>query len=137
MSRSAKYLNHQPLYRQEAEFERMGVAIPRSTMAGWFGELEVLLDPLVNRVIETLIAERLLHADEIPVPVLDPGAGQTATGYLWAYRSGPWSALKAVAFDFAMSRASRASDTLPRSVHRNAGRGRLFGLQQPCSGART
>jgi transposase len=102
----AKYLNHQPLYRQEAEFERLGVAIPRSTMAGWFGELEVLLDPLVNRVIETLIAERLLHADEIPVPVLDPGAGHTATGYLWAYRSGPWSALKAVAFDFAMSRAA-------------------------------
>ena len=100
-----KYLNHQPLYRQEAEFERLGVAIPRSTMAGWFGELEVLLDPLVNRVIEILRAEPLLHADEIPVPVLDPGAGKTATGYLWAYRSGPWSALQAVAFDFAMSRA--------------------------------
>ena len=43
---TGKYLNHQPLYRQEAEFKRMGVAIPRSTMAGWFGELEVLLDTL-------------------------------------------------------------------------------------------
>ncbi len=104
---AAKYLNHLPLYRQEAEFKRMGVAIPRSTMAGWFGELEVLLDPLVGRIIETLIAERLLHADEIPVPVLDPGAGKTATGYLWAYRSGPWSTLQTVAFDFAMSRASQ------------------------------
>ena len=102
----AKYLEHQPLYRQEAGFERMGVAIPRSTMAGWFGELEVLIEPLVGRVIEQLNAERLLHADETPVPVLDPGSGKTATGYLWAYRSGPWSALKAVAFDFAMSRAS-------------------------------
>jgi hypothetical protein len=57
-------------------------------------------------VIEKLTAERLLHADETPVPVLDPGAGKTATGYLWAYRSGPWSSLQAVAFDFAMSRAS-------------------------------
>ena len=101
-----KYLDHQPLYRQEAQFERMGVAIPRSTMAGWFGELEVLIDPLVGRLIEKLVAERVLHADETPVPVLDPGAGKTATGYLWAYRSGPWSALQAVAFDFAMSRAS-------------------------------
>lgn len=101
----SKYLEHQPLYRQQAGFERLGVAIPRSTMAGWFGELEVLVDPLVGRLIETLIAERLLHADETPVPVLDPGAGKTATGYLWAYRSGPWSALKAVAFDFAMGRA--------------------------------
>lgn len=102
-----KYLEHQPLYRQEAGFGRMGVAIPRSTMAGWFGELEVLVDPLVSRVIEHLTAERVLHADETPVPVLDPGSGKTATGYLWAYRSGPWSALKAVAFDFAMSRASQ------------------------------
>ena len=61
-----KYLDHQPLYRQEAQFERLGVAIPRSTMAGWFGELEVLIDPLVGRVIEHLTAERLLHADETP-----------------------------------------------------------------------
>jgi transposase len=103
---TGKYLNHQPLYRQEAEFKRMGVAIPRSTMAGWFGELEVLLDPLVQRMIEVLLAERIVHADETPVPVLDPGAGKTATGYLWAYRSGPWSTLQAVAFDFAMSRAA-------------------------------
>ena len=102
---TGKYLNHQPLYRQETEFERMGVPIPRSTMAGWFGELEVLLDPLVQRMIELLLAERIVHADETPVPVLDPGAGKTATGYLWAYRSGAFSALKAVAFDFAMSRA--------------------------------
>lgn len=100
-----KYLNHQPLYRQEAGFERLGMLIPRSTMAGWFGELEVLIEPLVQRLIQILIAERLLHADETPVPVLDPGSGKTATGYLWVYRSGPWSALQAVAFDFAMSRA--------------------------------
>lgn len=101
-----KYLNHLPLYRQEAEFARLGVAIPRSTMAGWFGELEVLLDPLVQRMIEVLLAEHIVHADETPVPVLDPGAGKTATGYLWAYRSSPWSALQAVAFNFAMSRAA-------------------------------
>jgi transposase len=29
----AKYADHQPLYRQEAIFERAGVAIPRSTLA--------------------------------------------------------------------------------------------------------
>ena len=101
-----KYLNHLPLYRQQAEFDRLGVPIPRSTMAGWFGELEVLLDPLLHRMNKVLLAEAVLHADETPVPVLDPGAGKTATGYLWAYRSGPWSALQAVAFNFAMSRAA-------------------------------
>ena len=103
---TGKYLNHLPLYRQEAEFERMQMPIPRSTMAGWFGELEVLLDPLVARMRQLLLAEAILHADETPVPVLDPGAGKTATGYLWAYRSGPWSRLQAVAFEFAMSRGA-------------------------------
>ena len=103
---TGKYLNHLPLYRQEAEFERMQMPIPRSTMAGWFGELEVLLEPLVGRMTQLLLAEAILHVDETPVPVLDPGAGKTATGNLWAYRSGPWSKLQAVAFEFAMSRGA-------------------------------
>ena len=109
---TGKYLNHLPLYRQEAEFGRMGMPIPRSTMAGWFGELEVLLEPLVGRMMELLLAETILHADETPVPVLDPGAGKTATGYLWAYRSGPWSGLQAVAFQFAMSRGAEHPNRL-------------------------
>ncbi len=33
----AKYLDHQPLHRQESVYARMGVTIPRSTMAGWVG----------------------------------------------------------------------------------------------------
>ena len=103
-----KYLDHLPLYRQESIFERMGMPIPRSTMAGWFGELEILIEPLVGNLIEKLTAQCLLHADETPVPVLDPGAGKTATGYLWAYRTGPWSPLQAVAYDFTMSRAAEA-----------------------------
>ena len=99
-----KHLDHLPLYRQESQFARMGVELSRSTLAGWLGQLQVLVEPLVWRLTEHLLAEDLLHADETPVPVLDPGAGKTATGYLWAYRSGPWSSLQAVAFDFAMSR---------------------------------
>lgn len=50
-------------------------------MAGWFGELEVLVEPLVGRVIEHLTAQRLLHVDETPVPVLDPGSGKTTTAH--------------------------------------------------------
>lgn len=103
-----KYLDHQPLYRQESQFARLGVALPRSTMAGWFGELEVLLEPAVEHMRSRLLGEPVLHADETPVPVLDPGAGKTATGYLWAYRSGPWSERQAVVFDFAMSRGREA-----------------------------
>jgi transposase len=103
-----KHLDHLPLYRQESQFARMGVELSRSTLAGWLGQLQVLVEPLVARLTEHLLTERMLHADETPVPVLDPGAGKTATGYLWAYRSGAWSPLQAVAFDFAMSRGKEA-----------------------------
>jgi transposase len=101
----AKYMDHLPLHRQEGIYARMGVAIPRSTMAGWIGQLEVLLEPLVELLRVRVISQSALQADETPVRVLDPGSGKTATGYLWAYRTLPSSQLQAVVFDFAMSRS--------------------------------
>jgi transposase len=44
----AKYLDHLPLYRQEAIFERAGHLIARSTLAQWVGECGVQLQPLVD-----------------------------------------------------------------------------------------
>jgi transposase len=101
----AKYADHMPLHRQEGIYARMGVGIARSTMAGWIGQLEVLLEPLGERLRTSVISESALQADETPVPVLAPGTGRTATGYLWAYRTLPSASLQAVAFDFAMSRS--------------------------------
>ena len=48
----------------------------------------------------------MLHADETPVPQLDPGSGKTKRAYLWAYRSnaldtGP----PIVVFDYQTSRS--------------------------------
>jgi hypothetical protein len=73
-------------------------------MAGWLGQLEVLLEPLVERLTTHVLGTAVIQADETPVPVLQPGNGRTATGYLWAYRSGPWQPTQAVVFNFAMSR---------------------------------
>jgi transposase len=101
---ASKYLDHLPLHRQEQIYARDGVALPRSTMAGWLGQLEVLLEPLVERLATHVLGTAVIQADETPVPVLQPGNGRTATGYLWAYRSGPWQPTQAVVFDFAMSR---------------------------------
>lgn len=101
---ASKYLDHLPLHRQEQIYARQGVVLPRSTMAGWLGQLEVLLEPLVRHLAGQILAGPVVHADETPVPVLEPGNGRTATGYLWAYRSGPWNSTQAVVFDFAMSR---------------------------------
>ncbi len=106
----AKYLDHLPLYRQEAIFERAGHAIPRSTLAQWVGECGVQLQPLVDALIAELLREPVLHADETPVAMLKP-TGQrdrkTHRAYLWSYCSTQFSALQAVVFDFADSRGGQ------------------------------
>ena len=71
----AKYIDHQPLYRQEAILGRAGFAVPRSTQAEWVGAIGVELAPLVQAMREDLLGRRVLHADETPVAMLKPGHG--------------------------------------------------------------
>ena len=68
----AKFADHLPLYRQEKNFGRAGLAIPRSTLAEWVGQTGVQLQPLVNALREAVLAQRVVHADETPVQMLAP-----------------------------------------------------------------
>ena len=101
----AKYADHLPLYRQEIIFGRAGLAIPRSTLAQWVGQTGVQLQPLVDALREVVLAQRVVHADETPVQMLAPGEKKTHRAYVWAYSTTPFSALKAVVYDFSPSRA--------------------------------
>jgi transposase len=103
----AKFADHLPLYRQEGIFERAGFAIPRSTLAQWVGSCGVQLQPLADAMRAELLQQGVLHADETPVAMLDPGAGKTHRAYLWTYCSTVLQPTKLVVFDFAESRASR------------------------------
>ena len=102
-----KYLDHLPLYRQEAIFGRAGLAIPRSTLASWVGQCGVQLQPLVDALKCEMLEDRVLHADETPVAMLKPGNGKTHRAYLWSYCTTSYSALRAVVFDFADSRGGQ------------------------------
>jgi len=103
----AKYLDHLPLYRQEAIFERAGHLIARSTLAQWVGECGVHLQPLVDALAAELLRQPVLHADETPVAMLKPGHGKTHRAYLWSYCTTPFNPIKAVVFDFADSRGGQ------------------------------
>ena len=103
----AKYADHLPLYRQENIFARAGLAIPRSTLAAWVGACGVQLQPLVDALKAELLTHSVLHADETPVAMLDPGAGKTHRAYLWSYCTSSYSALRAVVFDFAKTRGGQ------------------------------
>ena len=81
----SKYTDHLPLYRQSEIYERQGVELERSTLAGWVGGTSELLEPLVESLRRYVTAAGKLHADDTPVPVLAPGNGKTKTGRLWTY----------------------------------------------------
>ena len=103
----AKYADHLPLYRQEGIFARAGLAIARSTLAQWVGSAGVQLQPLVDAMRDDLLRRQVLHADETPVAMLDPGAGKTKRAYLWSYCSTSFDPGRLVVFDFAEGRAGR------------------------------
>jgi transposase len=111
----SKYADHSPLHRQGIGYGRMGMPLATSTMAGWLGKTEVLIEPLVDLLHRGLLREGCLQADETTVPVLNPGSGKTATGYLWVYRSGPWSERPAVVFDFQPHCRKEAPEAFLRS----------------------
>ena len=101
----AKFADHLPLYRQEKIFGRAGLIISRSTLAQWVGQTGVQLQPLVDALREAVLAQDVVHADETPVQMLAPGEKKTHRAYVWAYCTTPFSAPKAVVYDFSPSRA--------------------------------
>ena len=89
----SKYCDHLPLYRQSQIFARQGVDLNRSTLAGWVGGACWWLEALHARLADHILASGKLFADDTPIPVLDPGRGQTRTGRLWVYARDdrPWT----------------------------------------------
>jgi len=81
----SKYCDHLPLYRQADIYARDGVALSRSTLAGWVGRAAFELRSLVAAIAAHVLAGDKIHGDDTTVPVLAPGTGKTATGRLWAY----------------------------------------------------
>jgi transposase len=81
----AKYADHCPLYRQQGIYRRSGVDLDRATLADWVAGASRLLEPLVGALGGYVLAAQKVHADDTPVPVLDPGRGKTKTARLWTY----------------------------------------------------
>jgi transposase len=81
----SKYADHLPLHRQSEIYAREGVELERSTLADWVGSASKLLEPLTEAIRKYVMSAAKLHADDTPVPVLEPGKGRTKTGRLWAY----------------------------------------------------
>ena len=105
----AKYADHQPLYRQQQMYQRAGVDLPRTTLSEWVGRCGYEITPLVEALRDSLLKQSVLHADETPVAMLEPGTKKTKKAYVWAYASPTWSDIKGVVYDFQPTRAGESS----------------------------
>jgi len=80
----SKYVDHLPLYRQEQIYwTRHGVWLPRQNLARWMGMVADWLKPIYQCIRTGVMAGGYVQVDETPVRYLEPGHGQTKTGYFW------------------------------------------------------
>jgi transposase len=103
----SRFVDHVPYYRQEAINARSGVHTPRSTLAAWSGAGGAALEPLYEVHKAFVLACAVLHADETPVAMLDPGAGKTKKAYIWGYARGEFDAQPGVIYEFCPGRGGK------------------------------
>lgn len=88
----SKYVDHLPLYRLEHIFSRYNVRIPRSTMGDWVNKVHQMLEPIIFRMKERMLATEYIQADETTIKVQEKNSKKKSKkchlGYLWPYTDG-------------------------------------------------
>ncbi|MGR9108995.1 MAG: IS66 family transposase, partial [Gammaproteobacteria bacterium] len=103
----AKYQDALPLYRQETILERIGVDLPRATLAHWMIRMGEAVQPLINLLRDRLLSYDLIQIDETTLQVLkEPGKPATSKSYLWAQKGGPPDSA-VILFDYDPSRSQQ------------------------------
>ena len=97
-----KYVEHQPLYRQQQGFERLHIPISRQTLCDWTGWCSDQVEPIVKAMAEYICAQPLIQSDETPVR-MQLADGQMETARLFAYGL-PWAE---VVFDFRTDKSQK------------------------------
>lgn len=84
-----KFVMSVPLYRQEQEWNRVGIMLSRQTMSNWLIRCaRDWLEPLYDRLKKRLLEREVLHADETTLQVLhEPGKSAQSKSYMWLYRT--------------------------------------------------
>ncbi len=87
---TAKFVDGVPLYRQEPQFGRLGIALGRGTMALWMIRLGgTFIVPLINLLNELLLAESGCPLRRDPAAGLEERQAPTADHWMWVRAAGP------------------------------------------------
>lgn len=97
-----KFVMGLPLYRQEQEWKRQGIALSRQTMSNWMLKgAEDWLEPMYEQLKQRLCQREVLHADETTLQVLrEPGKTAQSKSYMWLYRTSGDAAHPIVLYEY-------------------------------------
>lgn len=114
-----KYVNFQPLYRQEKDWEQLGVKLNRGTMASWINTyavdyMQIIYDKLHNE----LLNQPVIHADETTCQVLnEEGKTARSKSYIWLYTSGTFKKNRIVLYEYQPSRGGYHAANFLKGYH--------------------
>ncbi len=87
---TAKIVDSLPFYRQEKQFERLGVSLNRGSMASWTIKLAERCQDIVQALILEAKKRPAIQLDETTVQVMrEKGRKNTSKSYMWLLRAGP------------------------------------------------
>ena len=78
-----------PIYRQEAQWNRLGIPIARQTMGDWVIRCsEKYFEPIYDELHKRLLMHKFLHSDGTTFQVLrEPGKTPQSESCMWIYRT--------------------------------------------------
>lgn len=96
-----KYVKAVPLYRIEKKFLYSGISMSRQTMDNLIIAAAEMLTPLYELMHKTIVKLEILHADETPLQTNRvKGRKGPVRGYMWVYRSGRYSEIPIVLYEY-------------------------------------
>ena len=111
-----KFEDALPLYRQEKIFERLGIDVPRASMARWMIACGYLVMPIIDRLRRVILDGQVVHIDETPIQVLkEKGRNPWNKSYMWVMaRGSPRGGPRAIIYTYHISRSQIVVEDLLR-----------------------
>lgn len=87
---TAKFVDAVPFYRQEKQFERLGIELDRMNMSSWAMRVSEQCEPLMDMLKKEILSGPLINIDETTVQVMgEENRANTSKSYMWVFRGGP------------------------------------------------
>lgn len=108
-----------PFNRQEKDWFRIGLVLPRANMANWTIRCsEEWLTPVYNRIHEELLKCEVLHMDEIRIQCnKEEGKKASSDSFMWVIRSAACEDIKAAFFYYSRTRSGDVAKQLLSSFN--------------------